>query len=47
MVAAALGAHRDLSLVDRSADAYDQLDYQLAGPAGRRLQLELKAKHQR
>jgi len=46
-VAAALAAHPALTLVGRSTNAYDQLDYQLAGPGGRRLQLELKAKHQR
>ena len=46
LMAAAVASHPILRLVGRSTDAYDQLDYQLAGPGGRRLQLELKAKHQ-
>ncbi len=46
-VAAALAAHQGLRLVGRSTHAYDRLDYQLAGPGGRRFEVELKAKHQR
>lgn len=46
MVAAALAAHDGLTLRGRSTASYDQLDYQLTGPGGRQLQLELKAKHQ-
>lgn len=46
-VAAALAAHQALRLVGRSTHAYDRLDYQLAGPGGRRFEVELKAKHQR
>jgi len=46
-VAAALDAHEGLRLVGRSTHAYDRLDYQLLGPGGRRLEVELKAKHQR
>ena len=46
-VAAALASHRQLRLVGRSTDAYDRLDYQLVGPGGRHLEVELKAKHQR
>lgn len=46
LVAAAVASHPVLRLVGRSTDAYDQLDYELVGPGGRRLQLELKAKHQ-
>ena len=46
-VAAALAAHQQFRLVGRSTDAYDRLDYQLLGPGGRRLKVELKAKHQR
>jgi len=46
-VAAALTAHQGLRLVGRSTHAYDRLDYQLAGPGGRRFEVELKAKHQR